>query len=98
MAQESFREHPATHHPVYIGVMRHVGEMFDEIRASVTTYGISNCLRAALLQPLSSPALKQVCSYGSLRSESQTLPDFPLIVNLRRKRTLLVGPSTNKLF
>ena len=59
LRKESFREHPATHHPVYKGVMRHVADMFDEIRASVTHYGISNCIRAALLQPLSSPALKQ---------------------------------------
>ena len=65
LRRESFREHPATDHPVYKGVMRHVGEMFDEIRASVSHYGISNCIRAALLQPLSSPVLKQVRSFHS---------------------------------
>jgi hypothetical protein len=78
--QESVREHPATHHPVYIGVMRHVGEMFDEIRTSVTHYGISNCLRAALLQPLHSPSLKQV--------RSDSLGQSPIIRLRQRLRNV----------
>lgn len=53
-------ESAAARHPVYLGVMAHVEAMFSEIKAGVIAYGLANCVRATLLQPISSLSLKQV--------------------------------------
>eukprot|EP00892_Ulva_mutabilis_P012033 jgi/Ulvmu1/9201/UM005_0301.1 len=52
-------ESAAEQHPVFRGVMAHVEAMFGEIRAAVIAYGLANCVRAALLQPISSLSTKQ---------------------------------------
>lgn len=53
-------ESAAAAHPVYMGVMAHVEAMFGEIKQAVIAYGLTNCMRATLLQPISSLSLKQV--------------------------------------
>jgi hypothetical protein len=75
--RESVKEHPGASHPVYLGVMQHVAEMFDEIKEGVTDYGISNCIRAALLQPISSLALKQVRPWAAVRGAQSHLVSWP---------------------
>ena len=47
---------------VYGAVLRHVEEMFDAIRLRLLEYGVTNYVRAKLLQPVTSLAMKQVPS------------------------------------
>lgn len=61
-SESAFLESAAARHPVFLGVMAHVEAMFGQIRDGVIAYGLSNCVRATLLQPISSLSTKQVCA------------------------------------
>jgi hypothetical protein len=50
---------------VYKDVLRHAETMFDTIREALLAYGVSNCVRASLLQPMTSISMKQVGSFTS---------------------------------
>jgi hypothetical protein len=47
---------------VYKDALTHAERMFDAVREASLSYGISNYVRAALLQPMTSVSMRQACS------------------------------------